>query len=199
MPDNGNFQTLRVGMANSYSKINEYGEFRMVGDGVVWNDLVIPLTQTKQGATTKPDFDFTNVGFLFPQNDATEILYGIVQLPHWWKAGSTIYPHVHWQQAADAAAVFKLDYKWFNIGAAVPAGFTTATMGTYVNTYVSGNLHQISKTTAGIDGTGKTISSIILFKLYRNDNVYTGDLLAWQLDFHLATDAIGSESEYAKA
>ena len=62
-----------------------------------WTDLRIPFTQTRQGANTKPDFDTTNVGFLFPQNDTSEILYFIAQMPHSWKFETTIYPHIHWQ------------------------------------------------------------------------------------------------------
>lgn len=46
-----------------------------------YEDLRMPFTQAKQGATLKPDFDYTNVGLLFPQNDATEIAYFIAQLP----------------------------------------------------------------------------------------------------------------------
>lgn len=196
--DTGDFLTLRVGQPNDYARVNEYGELRFSGKGQTWDDLRVPLTQTKQGATAKPDFDQTNVGFLFPQNDATEILYGITQLPHLYAEGTTIYPHVHWQQAADQTPVFKLDYKWFNPDAAVPADFTTFEMSDKVFTYTSGNLHQISRNTSGITGTGMNISSLIIFKLYRQDNAYTGDVLTWHMDIHYAKDALGSEGQYQK-
>ena len=38
----------------------------------VWDDLRAPFTQTKRGALDKPDFDYTNVGLLFKQNDTAE-------------------------------------------------------------------------------------------------------------------------------
>jgi len=51
-----------------------------VGQGL-WDDLRFPATATRQGALAKPDFDYTNIGLLFPQNDPTEIIYMIDQLP----------------------------------------------------------------------------------------------------------------------
>jgi len=94
--------------------------------------------------------------------------------------------------------VFKLDYKWFNIGAAVPESFTTYAMDAYAVTYSSGSIHQISHGGDGIAGTGKGISSLLLCKLYRDDNVYTGDALAFQFDVHFEIDAAGSREEYIK-
>jgi hypothetical protein len=164
----------------------------------VWDDLVVPLTQTRVGANSKPDFDFTDIGFQFPNNDATEILYFIVQLPHRYKEGTALYPHVHWRQAADQTPVFKLDYKWFNVGAAIPADFSTYEMSTKAITYTSGSIQQISKNATGITGTGKTISSILICKLYRQDSAYTGDCLAYQFDIHYEADSLGSDLEYEK-
>lgn len=163
-----------------------------------WEDLNVPLTTTKVGALNKPDFDYTNIGFLFPQNDASEIIYFIVQMPHRWKQGTAIYPHIHWQQSADQTPVFKLDYKIYNNNELVPADFSTYTMSTKAFTYSSGNLGQISKNTTGITMTGKTISCMILCKLYRDDNAYTGDVLVNQFDIHYEIDSAGSDDEYDK-
>ena len=165
---------------------------------VAWDDLRFGFTQTKQGATQKPDFDFTNVGLLFPQNDAAEVVYMIGQIPHKYKLGTDIYPHIHWQQGEDKAVTWKLAYKWFKNGAAVPADFTTITTATGIFTYTTGNLLQISAW-AAIDGSGvDTVSSILLMKLYREDNVYTGDVLAFEFDVHYQIDSQGSPLQYEK-
>jgi hypothetical protein len=134
---------------------------------------------------------------LFPQNDTSEYLDIIAQLPHRWKEGSTIYPHVHVRQAADQQAVFKIDYRWYNLGDAIPAGTTTYTMNSYALTYTSGTIAQIIKGT-GVSGSGKTISSLLKMRLYRDDNVYTGDILMDSFDIHIEMDSIGSASEYTK-
>lgn len=187
-----------VKQPNGSVGIDQRGNIVFGGGSTHFDDLVVPLTTTRRGSNTKPDFDETNVGYLFPQNDTDEILYFIVQLPHSYKVGSDIYPHVHWRQAAAQNVTFKMDYKWFNIGDAVPAGFTTITLATPVVTYSSGSIHQISKSTAAISGTGKGISSILLCKLYRDDNVYTGDALTFQMDFHVEKDTLGSADEFVK-
>lgn len=174
------------------------GSLTLSGAATMWSGMQISLTSGKQGSTSKPDFDYTNNGYLFPQNDATEIVYASCRLPNSWKIGSSIHPHIHWQQSAATGVVWKLDYKWFNLGDAVPAAWTTITLATTSYTYVSGNLNQVSSSAAVIDGTGKTLSSVMLLKLYRDDNTTTGDVLAYQLDIQFEMDSLGSRTEYVK-
>lgn len=168
-----------------------------VSPAVRYDDLVMPATATKQGSNLKPVFDETNVGYLFPKNDTSAVLYMVFQLPHKWKEDSEIYPHIHFRQTDSATPTFKLDYSWHNIGAAIPA-FTTLTMATTVVTYTSGSIHQIATSTSGIAGTGKTISSILACKLYRDDNTVNGDVLVYQMDIHILSDSHGSRQEYIK-
>ena len=164
-----------------------------------YNDIVFEFTPTRINPTSsKPDFDYTNVGFLFPQNIPTEAIYITVQLPHSWKEGTTIFPHVHVRQSANQQAVFKADYLWYNVGDTIPTVWQTYTMNEYAMEYVSGSISQIIKGASGISGVGKGISSILKIKLYRDDNVYTGDMLADQFDIHIEIDAFGSLTQYEK-
>jgi hypothetical protein len=174
------------------------GTVLLGGEATAWDDLLMPLVQGKQGQTDKPAWDATNLGYLFPQNDATQIIYLNCQIPHRWKVGSVIYPHVHFDQSVNATPVFKIDYKWSSIGAAVPAGWTTYTMDTLVKPYTSGTIHNIVNNATGIDGTGNGISSMLQMKLYRQDNVYTGNCLATSFDIHIEIDSFGSDTEYSK-
>lgn len=162
-----------------------------------WDDLRFPFTQHKLGANAKPDFDETNVGLLFPQNDTSEKVFIIGQLPHGYLEGSSLTPHIHWQQSANTAVTWKLDYKWFNGGDAIPANFTTITANTNLFSYSSGNLHQKSFFPI-IDGVGKRISSILLMKIYRDDNTTTGDVLSFEFDIHFQSSTSGSKYEYKK-
>ena len=164
----------------------------------MWNDLRFSFTQTKQGATALPDFDYTNVGLLFPQNDPAEIVYIVAQMPHDYKLGSNIRPHIHWQQSAATAVTWKMDYKWFKNGDAVPASFTTISTNTGVFTYTSGSICQLSSFPE-INGSAiDTVSSILLIKLYRDDNVTTGDVLGFEFDIHYQIDSLGSRLEFVK-
>lgn len=164
-----------------------------------WDDIVFEFTRTRVNPTTsKPDYDEVNLGLLFPQNITTEAIFITVQMPHRWEEGTTIFPHVHVIQAHAGQAVFKLDYKWYNIGDPVPAEWETYVMDTYAYTpeYTTPR-SQIVKG-AGISGEGKGISSILKLKLYRDDNAYVGDILADQFDIHILIDELGSRLQYTK-
>jgi len=39
---------------------------------------------------------------------------------------------------------------------------------------------------------------MMLVKLYRDDNTYTGDALTFQFDIHYEIDTVGSRQEYVK-
>ena len=186
----------RAGFGNNFPP---YDVWAGLNQGVgVWDDLKFPFTQTKiNPVNDKPDFDFTNVGYLFPQNDATEKIYFIGQFPHSYMLGTNIRPHIHWQQSAATAVTWKLDYKWFNNGDAVPAAFTTISASSGVYTYTSGNLAQISSF-AEIDGSGITgHSSMFLGIFYRDDNTTTGDVLGWEFDIHFLKTSMGTDQEFS--
>lgn len=155
------------------------------------DDLRFPATLIRQGVSTKPDFSVTEVALLFPQNDATEIAYIIAQMPHDREPDSNIKPHVHVKLTKSGQAVFKIDYKWFNIGDEVPATWTTYTMDTYSNAYVATDINSIIMNVAPISGTGKTSSSIMLIKLYRDDNAYVGDIITYEFDIHYTRSRFG--------
>lgn len=164
-----------------------------------WEDLRFPATRIRQGATQKPDFDTTNMGLLFPQNDATEIAYIIAQLPHGTKSESSLSPHIHFVQDEATEPVFKIDYRWYKNGEDPTGSFTTLTIDNFIYTYTSGSILQIAEFPM-IDGTGiDTVSSILDIKLYRDDNVVTGDVLVKEFDLHYQIDQErGSRSEYVK-
>ena len=169
------------------------------GDNVGWEDLKAPATTIRQGNTTKPDFDPTNIGLLFPQDDPTEIAYIIKQFPHARKNGSNIRPHVHWIQESADEAVWKMDYRWYKNGDSVPATWTTLTCDSPVFTYTSGTMLQICAFPE-IDGSAiDEVSSIIDIRLYRDDDVVSGDVLLKEFDIHYQIDqTLGSRQEFIK-
>jgi hypothetical protein len=173
---------------------------RLVHTDTMWDDMRFAATHQRQGVTTKPDFDFTNIGLLFPQNDATEISYMLGQMPHTWKEESSIYPHVHYVQSVEARPTFKLDYRIYQVGGDIPAGFTTIVLDQAISLPWSGNdFHQIAHSSSPISMSGFTLSCMIDMKLYRDDNVVTGDVLVKEFDIHYEIDTLGSELEFIKA
>lgn len=190
----------KIGDGTNYTQFATDGTLTLAGTATAWDDLLIEMKESLKGALTKPDWDATNFGLLFPQNDTSEYIVFNVQMPHRWKEGSTIYPHVHFFQNQNVTPTFKIDYRWVNIGVAVPSFTTGYTMSTIVGaqTWTTGMLHRIVGNTSGISGSGKTMSSMLQIKLYRQDNTYVGDCLVVSFDIYFEIDSLGSSSEYTK-
>ncbi len=190
----------KIGDGTNYTQFATDGTMTLVGTATVFDDLLIEMKESLRGSQTKPDWDSTNFGLLFPRNDTSEYIVFNVQMPHRWKEGTTIYPHVHFFQDQNVTPTFKIDYRWVNIGASVPSFTTGYTMSTIVGsqTWTTGMLHRVVGNSTGISGSGKTISSMLQIKLYRDDNTYSGDCLVVSFDIHYEIDGLGSSLEYTK-
>jgi len=166
-------------------------------DDVQWDDLKFPATSGKQGALDKPDFDYTNLGLLFPQNDTAEKIYMIGQMPHAWKVGTNIKPHIHYAQDESDTPTFKLNYRITENGSAV-GSFTTITSTTAIFTYTSGTIIQILPFPAIDMSAVDSVSAVLELILWRDDNDVTGDVLFKEFDLHYQIDSNGSDNEYTK-
>ena len=195
---NNFFNSAKFGDTVSYTSFEADGTMVMTGSATVWDDLFFPLTTAKQGQTDKPPFTSTEIAYLFPSADTSNIMYIIAQFPHSYKLGTDVQPHVHWKQTQSGSPVFKMNYKWFNIGDEVPSIYTPYIMSDRIITWTSGNIHQLSTGSANISGSSITnVSSIMLIELYRDDNAYTGDCITYQFDIHFLKNRIGSSTIYA--
>jgi len=177
-------------------------DFAIGVDGITWTDFSVPLSQDKQGQSSKPDYDFTNLGLLFPRNDATEIAYGIIQMQHGKKLGTAIKLHLHYIQTSTLPPTFKVDYRWYNNGAEVPGSFTTLSTADGSKAILSfpGSISmlQIGAFPEIAAPESENVSSNFEFKLYRDDNVDPADVLTKYIDIHYQVDALGSDAEYVK-
>lgn len=169
---------------------------------VRWTDFSTSATASKIGILDKPDFDFVNLGLLFPQDDTAERIYIIAQMPHEKKLGSPLRLHVHFKQSQVALPIFKCDYKFYNNGEAIPGSFTTISTNDGAGplfTYPgSGDIIQLlpfQDIPAPID---EKISANLDLIIYRDDNIIVGDVLLKYTDFHYEKDSQGSRLEYSK-
>lgn len=170
-------------------------------DGITWDDLSVSLTRDKQGQSSKPDYDFTENGLLFPQNDPAEIVYLVIQMKHAKVLGTGLMPHVHYIQDEVPQPTWKIDYRWYNNGAAVPGSWTTistADGNKGVFDYTSGAIMQIGAFVEVLPPASEDVSSNFDLRLYRDDNDVTGDVLAKFIDLHYQIDSLGSDAEYVK-
>jgi len=90
-----------------------------------WDDIRNSAFRTRRGSNDKPDFDYTNLGLAFPENDEAEIAYISDQMPHAWEGSdgrpTVIHAHVHYLQTSAAEPVFELQYRFYNNGGTVPS------------------------------------------------------------------------------
>jgi hypothetical protein len=181
-----------------------------------WDDLRFPLTGRNIDTTSgRIDYNYFNGGISF-QNNArfpNEVVSMIAQMPHAWKEGSAIRPHIHWIQQATNIPNFLLGYRLLkkNTTNALVTDFTSHTfdvMQGQAYTYTSGNLEQIGSFTE-IDMTGYGLSDIIHFVLFRDTENTSTEFagadpsslveIIREFDIHYQTDLPGgSRQEFIK-
>lgn len=169
-----------------------------------WDDVRNSAFRTKLGANDKPDFDYTDLGLLFPENTESEKVYISDQMPHAW-AGSdgsrqVFHPHIHYIQDEAGTPVFELQYRFYNNGTAPPSYTTidTSAGAGPVFTYVLGDLLQIIRfPEIVVVGMGSSTWYDMILYRQTGDGV-TGDVLFKGFDWHARFDSVGSRGEYKK-
>ena len=176
----------------------------------VYDDLRTPANAVRlKGASNVPTFaQFeddaagSSVGvytFMFEPTDRNEVFL-TVQLPHTYKEGTDLLPHVHWspQSTNDGDVDWILEYTIANIGNTFGDTATVHMLDTADGTI---NKHQIT-TGDVIDGTGMEISHMLVCRLYRDggegDDDFTGDAAFLEFDIHYEVNTHGSRQELTK-
>jgi hypothetical protein len=173
--------------------------------GESWDDLRVPGTSVRNGSSA-PDLElFAGSATLYISSFAgsgpAEMVYFSVQMPHAWKEGSMIYPHVHWSPTTTGAGgvTWQLEYTLASAVAGIfPASTTLASTSQTTETAWQ---HQITSFD-GIDMTGHTISTMIHCRLFRDPahsgDTYSSDAAFLEFDFHYNKDSTGSEQPFHK-
>jgi hypothetical protein len=188
----------------------QYNRIVRLRHGYAWDDLRFPFVgRNLDTSSGRIDYDYDELGVAFADNaryDAAEQVSMIAQLPHSWREGSILKPHIHWIQNTVDRPNWLLEYRVTENGT-TPGAYTQAIPVGDAFDYSSGNLLQITSFPS-IDMEGFTLSCIVDLKFYRdcdNDSgLFAGsdDGLGTQLvkefDIHYQIDSFGSESEYIK-
>jgi hypothetical protein len=171
----------------------------------VWDDLRCPVQSLAPGATPADVIVFGPSGNLrvrgFNGSNTLESMEGLFQFTHGYKEGTTIYPHIHWSPTTAAAGNVKwfFEYVWQNVNDLHPGSNTTINVvGAAGGTAWK---HQILSLPTLV-GTGKKISSILQFRIYRDpsdvQDTYPDDAALLEVDIHYQIDTIGSRDEFIK-
>ena len=177
-------------------------------NGVVWDDLRVAASTGKAGVTKAPGFEkfrdngSGSVGVFAYRFDASseEEIFFEVQLPHSYKTGTNLRPHVHWcpVTASTQVVLWGLEYTMAAIGDTLP---TTNII--YATATASGTpfKHQIAGFPE-IVGSSLGISSMMSCRLFRaasaGPDTLGSDAVLLEWDLHHQIDAPGSQLEYQK-
>lgn len=204
----------KIGDSINNTYIENDGSLSYQGSATRYEDLRVPMSSTRKGAAEDPlynkfrDDGSGSVGVYgsWFRTNQTEDLFFEVQMPHGWKEGSTIYPHIHWSPKTDTGGNivrWGLEFIWVNVGetfvntTVIYAEDPIAPIGPSPTAYQ----HVISEFSE-ISGTGQTLSSMLVCRVFRDgthgNDTYNNDALMLQFDFHYEIDADGSREEYSK-
>ncbi len=193
----------------NYTKVTTDGSLSYEGDAVRWDDIKVPVNSVKINNEIDPPTWGEFLGGLallwFRDAKSDDVVF-TVQMPHGWKVGTRIYPHVHWTTKGGAPnsnrVTWVLDYTWQKVGEAFVG--TSQITGTNVATPNEGNIENYEHIITpigdnGIDGTGMTLSSMLICKLSRSSSdSYADDAGLLEIDFHYQIDSDGSNEQYIK-
>ena len=179
-------------------------------DDTVWDDLRVPLSGTKVGSAKIPGFEVfrkdtagTSQGVYCYQFDTTseEELFFAVQLPHKYKLGTDLHPHIHWGVASTPAGGttvrWGLEYSIANSFDVFPA---TEMLYTVTTDPVTQYKHHITEFGIISGSAIDDVSTMLLCRVFRdvaNDD-FAADAGAFEVDLHYEIDSLGSRDEYIK-
>lgn len=173
----------------------------------LWDDLRFPAQAINPpGGAEDPDVEPTT-GLLLFDPDNTEVIAGVAQFPHGWVEGSYIYPHVHWTKTSSASGnvLWRLRYEWVNNGEIFTGNYSnTLDISNVVEGITDDNTSGqcLVSSFDGIDGAGKTLSSILFWGVLRvggnEADTYAADARLIEFDIHYMKDSLGSVDQFEK-
>ena len=183
-----------------------------------WEDQRVPMHAVKTGGLNDPNFaqyktngaGSTGVYLWMFDDMAEEELFFVVQLSHGYVEGSNIRLHIHWVATANGAAgtdvCWGLEYTWQNESENKIFSNTTLIYKDVTRLATDPLIQDTHYKTQfdEIDGTDKTISSMLICRMFRDatgvggTDDYAHDAGLLEIDFHILKDARGSNEEYKK-
>jgi hypothetical protein len=168
-----------------------------------WEDLRFPAQGINPaGAANAPSVDTTLTGYpgtLLFSGSQENVIAGVAQLPHAWKRGSAIRPHIHWSKpvGSASAATWVLYYRLLGFagevhGALVGPVSATALIGdpTVADTMLITAFGEI-------DLTGQKESVCLAWQIRRlgDTDADNGTARLFEFDIHYQTDKSGTVTE----
>ena len=197
--------------------IESDGTVRMDSTATVWNDIMVYPDATTRGGSNPPVWGTrfkSNAGntsqgvylWMFSSSQEQE-LYFTLQIPHDYKLGSDLFPHVHWTTVSVTPSgtnvVWGLEYTIVAIGGNFPVTNTITgnSVISFIGTPTGAGQHLINSL-GSISGTNIGISSIIVCRIFRSvgnaSDTFANEVGYLGFDVHYEQDTQGSREEYIK-
>ena len=198
---NGIFVTPKFGDPSNYATFSSTGNLRLYGNATVWEDIRIADGQIRAGATAPSLATFVGGGlrtYQFLASAVNEVEFTI-QMPHSWKIGSTISPHIHWAPTSTDTnrVVWGFEYSWANIGSTFPSSTTV-----YTTNYAGGTAWKHTLSDFPDITNTNSFSSAIVCRLFRlgtaTEDDYPDPAAFVEFDIHYEIDSLGTDQEYVK-
>jgi len=188
--------------------VPEYvGQFRY--EPPQWDDIRTPASAFQGRGINDPDFllfqdDGVGSDGVFTwqfSNLVDQELFFWLQIPHSWREGTPIYPHIHWSPMTSGAGdvAWNIKYTVAKIGDPFPVTYEDLIFATAAGVALE---HQFSFFSP-IVMTGNLISTMIGCRLKRNATDWLGDTYEdlaalLEFDFHYQLNTPGSRQELLK-
>jgi hypothetical protein len=181
-----------TGTANDLS-INCGTDKTLVLGESVWDDIIVPASNLRGGVSV-PNFSVFQNGvyqLLFINTQSDEV-YGSFEIPHDYKEGTDLQPHIHWSPNSTNTGNCVWDFEYTIVNANGTFGATTTTTITQAGSGTI-NKHQLANTAAVISGSGIKVGAICVFRLARpTGDAFTGDAFLHSVGVHYQIDTMGS-------
>jgi hypothetical protein len=171
----------------------------------VWDDIRFPVSAVAiNKAVSKPDQIkvLGNVHALGFDNTATEAVSFWCQMPHDWRRGTALHPHVHWIPSGTATGNVWWELEYY-IAEQATTFSTLATVAATDYNDGTANMHRYCEL-ASINMSSITgLSAMIGCRLIRRSDLaadnYGEDAGLLEVDFHYRKDGFGSDTEETKS
>lgn len=195
---------LLVGSGADTVEISKEFGILLNGDATVYDDLRVDALLTRPGVVAPTDEGgFAGDANMYARNflhtQADEVQFD-VQMPHAWKEGGILYPHVHfvpWVNLLNQNynVQFIFSYFWTNIDG-IFVGNQTYTVTRQFNGASCRWNHFMAENAVPLLSTGMTTSSILKCRLYRDNSVgsnFGARVTLLYIDFHYEINRLGSD------
>lgn len=194
---------VKIGGSTNYTQIAADGTITLAGAATVWDDLRFPAQAINPAGAAAAPAVSSSTGMLEFSGSADNTIAGQAQLPHSWKYGSEIHPHMHllFPTANTDSSRWKLEYTIVALDGASSNAYGTYTDGGTItvanpNSASAGRLHEWSP----ISMTGQLGSCTLLWRITRlaaSDaaDTDTSAVVLTEFDIHFEMDKLGSPAE----